>query len=231
MTHSAKHCTASSIMVLLFAILLSPINAWADVASGIEAFLTGDRITAWRELLPAARTGDAEAQFYLGTMYRHGFGTETDADEGRFWLTEAAKQGHVRAKFVLGFDAFQEGRPAADNIIGAAQVGFAAAQYYAGVLYRDGNGVPPNGLIALGWFLQAAEQDYLPAQYEAAWLLATPPQDVRQDLTAAHRWFAIAAHQGYPAAAESRDSLRASMTLEQILRAEAEADRWIAQHR
>ncbi|MEQ8247956.1 MAG: tetratricopeptide repeat protein [Alphaproteobacteria bacterium] len=231
MNRPTRRVTISFLIAILIAIFALPIDSRADVAEGIDAFLSGNRITAWRELLPAARAGDAEAQFYVGTMYRHGFGTETDSDEGHFWLTKAAAQGHARAKFVLGFDAIQEGRPAADNIVAAAQAGFAPAQYFAGVLYRDGNGVAPNNLIALGWFLQAAEQDHLPAQYAAASLLAAPPQGVRQDVVAAYQWLVIAAHGGFPAAVASRDSLRASLTPKQIETAQTDAGRWISRHR
>ena len=219
--------------VMLLCIASAQIAAAADVPRGVGAFLIGNRITAWRELLPAANAGDAEAQFYVGTMYRHGFGTETDNDEGLFWLTKAAGQGHVRAQFVLGFEAIQDGRPAAGapNIVAAAKAGFAAAQYHAGVLFRDGAGVPQNNLSALGWFLQAAEQDYLAAQYAAALLLANPPAGIRRDIPAAYRWFDIAARRGYPAAAASRDSVGAVMTRQEIESAQAAADTWTKQRR
>ncbi|NQV81211.1 MAG: sel1 repeat family protein [Alphaproteobacteria bacterium] len=219
--------------VALLCVASAQIATAADVHRGVGAFLIGNRITAWRELLPAANAGDAQAQFYVGTMYRHGFGTETDNEEGLFWLIKAAKQGHIRAQFVLGFEAIQDGRPAdaAPNIVAAAQAGFAPAQYHAGLLFRDGAGAPQNSLSALGWFLQAAEQDYLAAQYAAAMLLAFPPEGIRQDLPAAYRWFEIAARRDYPAAAASRDSVGAVMTRQEIESAQAAADTWTKQRR
>lgn len=223
---------AATTFVLALSIAM-PRDANAGVEEGVAAFLAGNRIVAWRELLPSAKAGDAEAQYYVGTMYRQGFGTERDEDEARFWIGRAADQGHAEAEFVLGFDLLQQrqGAEAAKYILAAAHNGFAAAQYYAGLLYRDGTGVERNAYQALGWILQAAEKDHVEAQYEAGWLLAKPQDDVRQDLAQAYRWFYIAASAGYPAAAHGRDEVAKSLSPDQLADAREIAQAWIATHR
>ncbi len=53
--------------------------ALADVSRGWKAYLASDYATAWRELKPLAEADDAQAQYYLGTMYNHGHGAPRDA--------------------------------------------------------------------------------------------------------------------------------------------------------
>ncbi len=225
-----KHWTALLLVTLAMA---TATNAYADVDDGIEAFLAGNRIMAWRELLPAAKAGDPEAQFYVGTMYRHGFGTEQDDTEALYWISEAAKQGYAQAEFVLGFDLLQQGerRAAAKYILAAAETGYGTAQYYAGVLYRDGMGVEANAAIALGWILRAAAQDVVEAQYEAGLLLSHPQEGINADLKDAYRWFFIAADRGYPSAAQSRDAIAEVLDDDQLADAREQATAWIRSHR
>lgn len=223
---------AFSLVALTTALALPP-PGHADVAEGVAAFLNGNRIMAWRHLLPAARAGDAEAQFFVGTMYRHGFGTERDDQEGLFWITQAADQGHPQAAFVVGFDLLQQGRPetATPYIISAAEHGFGTAQYHAGLLYRDGTGVAADPYVALGWILRAANQDVVAAQYEAGSLLANPQEGVRPDLIQAHVWFSLAADAGYPGAAQARNSVAGVLTPAQRSQASVRKKDWIAAHR
>ncbi len=53
------------------ALWLAAAPGRADVASGWQAFLDGDYETAIAELEPAAQSGDATAQYYLGVLYDH----------------------------------------------------------------------------------------------------------------------------------------------------------------
>ena len=54
-------------------------------------------------LRKAAEAGDAEAQFKLGAMYRHGEGVEQDYEEAIVWFRKAAAQLHAKAQFNLGY--------------------------------------------------------------------------------------------------------------------------------
>ena len=50
----------------------------------------------------AAETGDATAQFMLGTLYAEGKGVANDFSEARNWFRKAADQGHADAQYSLG---------------------------------------------------------------------------------------------------------------------------------
>ncbi len=74
----------------------------ADVAGGWQAFLDGDYETAIAELEPAAQSGDATAQYYLGVLYDHGEGVARNYRTAADWYEKAAAQGHREAQFKLG---------------------------------------------------------------------------------------------------------------------------------
>ena len=49
----------------------------------------------FNELITAAQTGDAYAQFELGSSYYYGNGTPIDKMKAVEWWKKAAEQGHV----------------------------------------------------------------------------------------------------------------------------------------
>ena len=55
----------------------------------------------FNELITAAQTGDAYAQFELGSSYYYGNGTPIDKMKAVEWWKKAAEQGHVHAQFEL----------------------------------------------------------------------------------------------------------------------------------
>ena len=61
-----------------------------------------------------------------------------------------------------------------------ASNGDARSQYNIGIIYRDGLGVEKNSSAALAWFLLAAEQKHLLANYAVGLLLRDGPVDVQQ---------------------------------------------------
>lgn len=67
--------------------------ARADYAEGAAAYERGDYALAARELGPPAEAGDADAQYYLGTLYAEGLGVSRDAVRAHAWLSCAAKGG------------------------------------------------------------------------------------------------------------------------------------------
>ena len=50
----------------------------------------------------AARSGNAEAQYQLASLYRSGRGVAQDPAQAFKWMAEAAGRGHVKAQFNLG---------------------------------------------------------------------------------------------------------------------------------
>ena len=61
-----------------------------------------------------------------------------------------------------------------------ASNGDARSQYNMGIIYRDGLGLERNSSAALAWFLLAAEQKHMLANYAVGLLLRDGPDDVQQ---------------------------------------------------
>ena len=80
----------------------------SEYAKGIEAFAEGDFLAAADLWLTDAYLGVANAQFNVGVLYIEGKGLAKDRDEGVFWFTKAARQGHVEAQYNLGHLLLEE---------------------------------------------------------------------------------------------------------------------------
>ena len=80
----------------------------------------------------------------------------------------------------------------------AAQ-GDAKAQFFLGLLYCNGRGVPRDYTKAREWFEQAAAQGHADAQYNLG-VLYDFEKGVRQDFLTARQWYEKAAAQGHAGA-------------------------------
>ena len=89
---------------LTLAVLLGSVGtSWgADFNKGLAAAQSGDFATALREWKPLAEQGDADAQYFVGNMYRQGLGVPQDYKTAVKWYTLAAEQGYALAQFNLG---------------------------------------------------------------------------------------------------------------------------------
>lgn len=77
--------------------------------------------------------------------------------------------------------------------------GYAPAQYQMGLVYKNGYGVPKNGMKALELFELAAAQNYSDAQFELA-LIYSEGKLVKQDLKKAYQLTQKAAKKGLASA-------------------------------
>lgn len=88
------------------AVLLSwrlAIPAAAEpLEEGSAAYSRGDYATAMRLWQPLADEGNAEAQHWLGLMYRDGRGVSQDYAAALSWFQKAADQGDAAAQINLG---------------------------------------------------------------------------------------------------------------------------------
>ena len=75
----------------------------ADFQKGLTAYESGDYATALHEWTPLAVKGDADSQFNLGLMYKHGRGVRTSLSTAVKWFRLSAEQGHANAQYNLGF--------------------------------------------------------------------------------------------------------------------------------
>lgn len=125
----------SGIFVFFFSIwvVANPvIGRGADFEKGMDAFLKADYASALAEWRPLANIGNAAAQFFLGHMYYDGLGVPQSFRSSREWYVRAADQG------------------------------YAQAQYFLGIKYRQGTtGTPYDRKIAVKWYEKAALQGHV----------------------------------------------------------------------
>ena len=130
------------------------------------------------DLLQMAESGNAEAQWALGVVYRRGEGVPRDHAEAVKWYRLAAEQGHARAQNNLG------------------------------VRYHEGEGVPKNDAEAVKWYRRAAEQGHATAQYNLGERYSEGGEGVAQDYAEAVKWYRRAAGNGYAKAEIALERLR-----------------------
>lgn len=124
----------SLLLAIAFSVWLSA-PAWAGLAEGKAAFDRGAYETALAEFQPLAETQeDAEAQYYVGLLYRNGWGVLQDDAEAARWFRFAAHQGNIESQYSLGY------------------------------MYQHGQGVTANMEEAKGWYRKAAHQGDADAQ-------------------------------------------------------------------
>ncbi len=111
-----------------------------------------------------------------------------------------------------------------------AEQGDAGAQYYLGLMYGNGEGVPQDYAEAARWHRKAAEQGVAEAQFNLG-VMYNNGQGVSQDYAQAHMWFNLAASR-FPLgedrdkAVKNRDHVAKRMTPAQITKAQKLAREW-----
>ena len=114
-------------LLLLF---LLQINAHAgELEKGVAAFDAGKYQQAIDHWLPLAEGDNAEAQLFMGVLYRHGLGVEMDPKQAAYWYERAANNGDVDAQGEMGF------------------------------IYEQGWGVPQDIWIAESWYDLVQQHD------------------------------------------------------------------------
>ena len=95
---------------------------------GYVAYERGDYATALSLFRQLAEQGNANAQFFVGYMYKNGEGVPKDFAEAAKWFRKSADQG------------------------------VKASQSNLGEMYRNGKGVPQNNVFAYMWFTLADDK-------------------------------------------------------------------------
>jgi len=128
--------------VCALALAAAPSGA-GTIASGMEAYRSGDFAGAadiWR---PLAEAGDPLAQFNLGILHDLGQGVTRDAATAAEWFRRSAEQG--------------------DPI----------AAYNLGLMLAEGRGVPANPEEAAEWFKFATDMGHTGSMMSLSILFAT----------------------------------------------------------
>ena len=113
-------------------------------------------------------------------------------------------------------------------MVGAAELGYADAQFVLGLQYRNGMDVPQDYAEAARWLRRAADQNHAAGQF---WLgrLYRDGYGVPQDLVSAHMWLNLASRSTgmiHEVAVEHRDAVAALMTREDLGEAQQRAREW-----
>jgi len=114
--------------------------------------------------------------------------------------------------------AMREWRPLAEQ-------GDARAQFYVGLLYENGDGVPTDYEKAREWYEKSAAQGDANAQFYLG-LMSAFGRGGPLDLVQAHFWYSLAAGNGHARAALHRDDLAKEMKPAQIADAQKRAKEW-----
>ncbi|HKO29776.1 MAG TPA: tetratricopeptide repeat protein [Nitrospiraceae bacterium] len=133
----------------------------------------------------------------------------------------------ARADFQAGMDAKNRGdfAKALREWQPLAERGDARAQFYLGMLYENGDGVPEDYGKAREWYEKSAAQRDANAQFYLG-LMSAFGRGVPLDLVQAHVWYSLAADNGHARAALHRNDLAKELKPAQIAEAQKRAREW-----
>jgi len=141
-------------------------DANAEQSISISYSHLGNQKESCRWGLIAAQSGNGEAQFILGEMYKSGStvcGLPKDDAQAAVWLRKAAEHGDMGAQEELAF-LYDNGQGLPQDHSQAdiwwrkaAEQGDAYSQYNLGIAYYRGQGLPQDYAQAIVWFRKAAE--------------------------------------------------------------------------
>ncbi len=155
----------SKLFILTIAAALAlgalPCNAAEAPDSALAAYQRKDYDMAYQLALPAAQSGDANAQYVLGKLHWRGLGvTRNDADAAK-WFTHAVEKNNADAMAELavmyrrGEGVEKDTQRAFALSMKAADLGNATALYDVGQAYQQGNGVTKDMIRARYWLERA----------------------------------------------------------------------------
>ncbi len=179
----------------------------------------------------AAKLGNVEASVNLAFIYLSGSSVGKNSRAAMELFKKAAEKGNPTAEFMLGYAYYrgfvypQDYGKAVRLIRSAAEAGYSDAQYMLAEMYLKGYGITQNYGNAVKFLRLAVEQGHVGAMTELGDILALGtayPKDVYR----AHILFNLAAVRGAPKAAEKRDALAKTMKIEELLQAQAEAEKY-----
>jgi len=149
-----------------FAILLyAQPSLAASLKSAERAYKKTDYATALKEFTPAAKQGNAEAQFYLGKMYLLGQGVPMDRNEAIKWFKASGDQGNADAQFFLGTIYVLPRKDVAQGLMWmklSAEQGNQDAQLLLGQTYMQGVKELPRDMVQADMWMRLAAKDNLP---------------------------------------------------------------------
>ena len=167
-----------------------------------ESFPLDERDEAAEQLEQLAESGDAYAQYIIGTAYRDGGLLIPDTVKAQKFLERAAEQDLDVAQYALGKLYLSDDADVHDSAKGiywlkrSADNGNDYAAYRLGKEYLSGKNVSKDAAAAVGYLWQAANDGNAYAQYLLGKLYLMG-EGVLKDTDAAYEWFAAARDNGH----------------------------------
>lgn len=87
----------------IFAFLLMTSPVFAGVEEGRDFMEAGQYAEAMAEFLPAARSGNADAEELIGVLYALGLGVPRDDERAFEWYLRSSLKGHPGAQSGIGW--------------------------------------------------------------------------------------------------------------------------------
>lgn len=106
---NAKTSACTLGLIALSLVMLSVPSARAEIEKGRILMEENRFEEAMEEFLPAARSGNADAEELIGVMYAMGLGVERDDERAFEWYLRASMKGHPGAQSGIGW-YFEVGR-------------------------------------------------------------------------------------------------------------------------
>ena len=101
----------------IFIILFIPSIVFAEIENARDLMEEGKFKEAMEELIPAARSGNADAEELIGIMYAMGLGVEGDDIRAFEWYLRSSMKGHPGAQSGVGwYYEIGRGLPAPDLV-------------------------------------------------------------------------------------------------------------------
>lgn len=140
-------------------------------ASTLLVYDPGNRVAA-AKVYSLARSGNSEAQYLLGILYRDGSGGRVkDPAKSHAWMLEAARRGHARGAFEAGQNYYfgRAGQPKNPRegfkwCLKSAEAGHPPAQFIVAMIYFDGKLVKQDVDKFLYWMQKAAKGGHAKAK-------------------------------------------------------------------
>lgn len=178
----------NKLSIILSALLL------ATCASTNSTNPAQNDIAQWEK---AAQSGQAKAQYKLGTAYA----TQQNFAKAAEWLQKSANQGYAPAQnglsilYLQGMGVTKDDNQALEWLQKSVIQGYPEAQYNLAMLYKNGRVIAKNETQAAAWLQQAALQGDAQAQYELG-VMYELGLGIPKDKTKSLEWLQKSAAQG-----------------------------------
>ena len=195
----------------------SGIGTTADVGKAMDMFEKAHQL------------GNVEASVNLAFLYMTDNPRSKDSTKAISLFESASNANNAIAQFMLGYSHLhgfiveQNYSKAFDLLQKSALAKYDEAQYQTALMYIEGKGVPQNYGKAVAFLDAAIAQGHLLAMTELGTMLAEGVKYPR-NIYKAHILFNLASVYGVDSAAEYRDKLSKNLKIEDLLKAQAQAD-------